>query len=129
MVKYDVCYGTLSVGKVEVIREGLYYRFICGCDRCGDEMLRLFVQQGGEKMDLGIGIPTGDRLNWDTRIAAKNLCDGKPRFYLSTRPKKKDTQFIPVHACAPFPAIVLLEEARFCVENGQPGVEIPCATV
>lgn len=128
MGKYDVCYGTLSVGKVEVIREGLYYRFICGCDRCGEEMLRLFVQQGEERLDLGIGIPTGERLNWDTRIAAKNLGDGKLRFYLSTHPKTKDTQFIPVHVCAPFPAIALLEEARFRVENGQPGIVIPCTT-
>ena len=54
---YDIFRGGEKIGKAEVRREGLYYRFRCCCDLTGEVMYRLTVACGEKTENLGIPVP------------------------------------------------------------------------
>ena len=51
---YGVYFGKEQVGKVQVQRQGLYYRFTCRCRISGDVMCRLWVSSGEKRENLGL---------------------------------------------------------------------------
>lgn len=57
---YDIFRGGEKIGKVEVLRRGLYYRFRCYCDLTGDVIYRITVQCGDVTENLGIVLPCMD---------------------------------------------------------------------
>ena len=54
---YPVGFGQARVGKVEVRKQGLYYRFFCRCQISGDVVCRLVVSCGGKQENLGVVVP------------------------------------------------------------------------
>ena len=79
---YEVYLGNQSAGKVQLIRQGLYYRVICRCRVPGDQVFRLYAVQGNRRENLGVVIPDGDGFSLDKKIPAKNLAGEKIRFIL-----------------------------------------------
>ena len=70
---FDILRGGEKIGKAEVRREGLYYRFRCCCDLTGEVMYRLIVICGGKTENLGIPVPEGDSFRLSTRTACMKI--------------------------------------------------------
>ena len=127
---YSVQFGTQQVGKVQVWREGLYYRFFCRCRISGDVVCRLAVRSGEKEEILGVVVPVGEDFGLEKRIPAKRLGEGQMEFFLVTkgslpiRENRQTGQFVPIYPEEPFAYIAQLKEAFFIRQNGQAGVMI-----
>lgn len=119
---YEVFFGGNAVGKVQVIRQGLYYRFICRCRLELEGVYRLSVLCGSSQMNLGVVVPEGDGFGLDKLIPRKHLEDGKPEFFLAPRHDSVSGRFVPISPEEPFYYIAKLKDAFLAQQNGQVGV-------
>ena len=125
---YTVSFGNQTVGKVQVLRQGLYYRFVCRCSLSGDVVCRLKVVCGGREESLGVVVPMDGGFGLDTKLPVKRLGEGKLEFYLapkgvaSVEREAPAGQFVPIYPDEPFAYIARLKKAFFAIQNGQPGV-------
>ena len=110
---YDVTFDGQSVGRVELEREGLYYRLSCRCRVQDNEIHRLYV--GREK--LGVLIPQGGELVLETKVAAKRLKEGCVFSLDETR-----GTFIPIHPGEAFGHLGKLRLAKLAFREGEPGL-------
>lgn len=121
---YEMHFGGRAVGKAQVDRLGLYYRFTCRCRMPGEVISRVVVRCGDVKTDLGILVPTGDGFGLDTKVAVKKLGQGSPEFLVvPNHPEVKD-KFIPIKPEEPFSYIERLKDAYLARQNGQLGMVI-----
>lgn len=121
---YEVFFGQETVGKVQVIRQGLYYRFICYCKLSGDVVCRLGVRCGEKTENLGVVVPMGDGFGLDKKLPVKHLGEGKMEFYLMPKHDKVQGKFVPIYPEEPFSYIERLKDAFLAQQNGQVGVII-----
>ena len=121
---YEVCYGNETVGKVQLRKEGLYYRVICRCMVPGKEIYRLFVQQGSRRESLGVLVPEDDGLVLNKRIPVKRFSDGTFAFVVSTGAGSCTGEFVPICPEEPFLYIHRLKTAFLESENGRIGIRI-----
>jgi len=117
-------FGKDPCGKVQVLRQGLYYRFICRCRLGGDILCRLQVSCGGKQEDLGIVVPVEDGFGLDRRIPAKRLGTGVPEFRLCTQKVPVTGNFVPICPEEPFAYISRLKSAYLVQRDGQAGILI-----
>lgn len=109
---YDILRGGEKIGKAEVRREGLYYRFRCCCDLTGDVMYRLTITCGEKTENLGIPVPEGDCFRLNTRLPVSRFPSGEPEF--RAVPKHEPLQrgmWVPISPETPFDYIARLENA------------------
>lgn len=119
---YSVSFGGRSVGKVQVQRQGLYYRFWCRCRLSGDVVCRLHISCGGKEENLGIVVPVDDGFGLDVRLSARRLGQGEPVFTLVPRHEKTTENFVPIYPDEPFAYIARLKECYLARQNGQYGI-------
>lgn len=119
---YDIFRGGEKIGKAEVKREGLYYRFRCCCALSGDVIYRLHVTCGTRTENLGILIPDGDAFRLEKKLPASRFTEGK--LAISAVPANPDRgeRFTPVFPEEPFQYIENLNAARMASHNGQVGI-------
>ena len=122
--EYEVMLGEKSVGRMEVCREGLYYRFRCGCSLTGAVVCKIVVACGGEQRSLGIPVPEGNRFVLDTRVPVKYFPPGEPKFRVLPRRQASEGKFVPVYPEEPFAYLAQLKDAYLARRNGQIGVII-----
>ena len=108
------------VGRAEVKREGLYYRFFCRCHMREDTLCRVAV--GRE--DLGILVPVDDGFGLETKIPAKRFADTVPEFRLIPNKPMLEGKFIPIKPEEPFAYIQRLKEGYLHCRNGEYGLVI-----
>lgn len=120
---YGVFFGSQGVGKVQVQRQGLYYRFQCRCQLSGEVMCRLYVRCGDQRENLGVVVPMDGGFGLDTRIPVKRLGEGPMAFSLI--PKHSQGQFCPICPEEPFSYISRLKEGFLARQEGQIGLIIP----
>lgn len=77
---YAVYFGNRPVGKVQVTRQGLYYRFLCRCQLTGDVMCRLWVSCGDKRESLGLVVPVDGGFGLNTSLPIKRLGEGGLNF-------------------------------------------------
>ena len=118
---YGVYLGNQLVGKVQVIRQGLYYRFICRCRLTGDVMCRLYVVCDGNKESLGLVVPMEDGFGLDTRIPVKRVGQGEMEFTLLPKHDTPD-KFVPIYPEEPFAYIENLKNSFLTIQGGQMGI-------
>ena len=118
---YEVKLGPKKVGKVQVVREGLYYRFICHCSLTGDVVSKLVVRCGDKCENIGVLIPYEDNFSLDKKHPIKKFGNGIPEFYLAPRHDSIRGKFIPIYPEEPFAYIARLKEAFLVYHNGQAG--------
>lgn len=107
-----VYFGSQTVGKVQILRQGLYYRFICRCQVSGGVIFRLFVRCGDHQESLGVIVPQGDGFGLDTRLPVKRLGEGTMHFSLHPRSEQTDAErFVPIIPEEPFAYISRLKES------------------
>lgn len=121
---YGVYFGRNQAGKVQVQRQGLYYRFICRCRLSGDVVCRLHVACGDKRESLGVVVPMEDGFGLDTRIPVKRLGEGKMEFLLVPKHEVGSEAFVPVYPEEPFSYIERLKNAYLARKNGQIGIVI-----
>ena len=119
---YSVYFGNLLAGKVQVVRQGLYYRFVCRCQISGDVMCRLLVSCGNQSVDLGVVVPVDGGFGLNTRIPMKRLGEGQLKFLLRPKHDIKHVAFVPVYPEEPFAYIERLKEGFLSRQDGQIGV-------
>lgn len=119
---YGVYLGEKLCGKVQVLRQGLYYRFICRCQLSGDVVCRLKVCCGGDEENLGVLIPMDGGFGLNTQVPVKRF-SGKPvRFRIAARQEESSGTFVPIYPEEPFAYIERLKDAFLRIQNGQVGV-------
>ena len=121
-MEYEVLFGKDKVGKVQVLREGLYYRFCCRCRLSGDVVCRLAVRCADKEEKLGVLVPVGDGFGLDRRIPVKNLGEGEMKFFLMPKGETLHGKFVPICPEEPFAYIARLKDAFLARQNGQIGV-------
>lgn len=119
---YPVAFGQTTVGKVQVQRQGLYWRFTCRCQLSGDVVCRLVVRCGGKQESLGIVVPLDDGFGLDTKVPVKRIGEGKMEFALVPRHEIAMGTFVPISPEEPFAYIQRLKNAFFERRYGQAGV-------
>ena len=121
---YEVTFGNQTVGKVQVLRQGLYYRFICRCQLTGDVVCRLAVRCAGVEEKLGVVVPVEHGFGLDRKIPVKRLGQGMPEFFLSPKHEHQKGTFVPIYPEEPFAYIARLKDAFLLRQNGQLGAMI-----
>ena len=110
------------MGKVQVLRQGLYYRFICHCRLSGDVVCKVVVCCGNARESLGILVPTGGGFGLETKMPVKRLGEGKPEFTVLPKQTASQGKFIPISPEEPFSYIEKLKNAYLVRQNGQLGI-------
>ena len=123
-MEYEVVFGKDRVGKVQVTREGLYYRFCCRCRISGDVVCRLAVRCGEKEESLGVVVPVGEGFGLDKRLPVKNLGEGEMAFFLMPKAGGVRGKFVPIYPEEPFAYIARLKDAFLARQNGQVGIVI-----
>lgn len=121
---YEVCFGKDTVGKVQVLRQGLYYRFICRCRLTGDVICRLVVRCGEKQENLGIVVPMEDGFGLDKKIPVKQIGEGNMDFLLVPKHDQLMGKFVPICPEEPFAYITRLKESFLVRKDGQVGIVI-----
>lgn len=120
---YCVYAGKQAVGKVQVLRQGLYYRIICRCNITGSAVNRLWVSCGGKQENLGVLVPVGDGFGLDRKFPVKRLGEGEMTFSLGQKQEDRpEGTFVPIYPEEPFSYIERLKDAYLVKKNGQIGV-------
>ena len=121
---YPVFFGKDPVGKVQVQKQGLYYRFFCRCQISGDVVCRLVASIGDARENLGVVVPSGDGFGLEKSIPVKRLGQGTPEFRLVPRHETAVGIFVPLSPEEPFAYIRNLKNAYFERRYGQAGIVI-----
>lgn len=116
---YGVQFGNRMAGKVQVQRQGLYYRFQCRCQLSGDVVCRLMVSCGEKQENLGVVVPLDGGFGLDTKLPVKRLGEGQMVFHLVPKHETVAGKFIPISPEEPFSYIARLKEAFLEQKNGQ----------
>ena len=121
---YGVYFGNRQVGKVQVLRQGLYYRFLCRCKLTGDIVCRLEVACGGNRENLGVVVPMDGGFGLDTKLPVKRLGEGNMEFRLIPKHEASAGKFVPIYPEEPFAYIERLKDSFLIRKNGQTGMII-----
>ena len=124
-MEYPIFMGRKQLGKVQVLKEGLYYRISCRCQRPGSLMYRLTVTTGDRQEKLGILAPVGSAWGLDRRVPVSRLGEGEMRFELRPSHESVTGSFAPISPEEPFAYLDRLKNARLIVKDGQMGAELP----
>ena len=109
---FSVFLNGQTVGKVQVSREGLYYRFSARCHLREKEMCRL--EANG--INLGIPAPEGAAFRLETKKPAK-LFSGKWDFQIIPNRPAIEGKFVPIKPEEPFSYLSRLKES-YLVRKG-----------
>ena len=121
---YAVAFKGRHCGKVQVLQQGLYYRFICRCQIKEDILCRLNVSCGGKQEELGVLIPADGGFGLDKKIPMKHFAEGVPEFCLHTKGDSRERRFIPIVSAEPFSYIAKVKDAYLARRNGLTGMII-----
>lgn len=119
---YGVYFGNQLAGKVQVQRQGLYYRFTCRCRLSGDVVCRLRVTCGDQRESLGVLVPMDGGFGLDTRLPVKRLGEGEMAFTLVPKHEVPEGTFVPIYPEEPFAYIERLKEGFLAKKGEQVGV-------
>lgn len=123
---YDIFRGTEKIGKADVRRQGLYYRFRCCCNLTGEVIYRLTASDGTKTVNLGIPVPDGDSFCLETRIPISRFANGTLSIQAQPRTPQQKRIFAPVYPDEPFGYISRLETARMERRDNKIGISFDC---
>ena len=122
---YDIFCGGEKIGKAEVRREGLYYRFRCCCQLTGEVVYRVTVSCGGEPENLGILVPESDAFYLTKRLPISRFGSSTPQFSAVPRHPEMNGMWVPISPEEPFAYIERLEHAVMERRGEEVGILIP----
>lgn len=122
---YAVYFGESKCGKVQILRQGLYYNIFCRCTLGKDLVCRLRVQFQNTDRNLGVLIPAEDGFGLRTRVPVKYFQDKPIRFLLVPVHTVKNGTFAPICPEEPFSYIEKLKESYLARKDGNLGIWLP----
>ena len=122
---YPILKGEQQLGKVQLLKEGLYYRLCCRCRSPGDQMYRLTVTAGEKQENLGILAPMGDGFGLDRKIPVSHMGEGPMVFSVAPAHGPVAGRFVPLSPSEPFSYLDRLKDAYLTKRDGQPGLMLP----
>lgn len=122
---YDIFWEQEKIGKAEVCREGLYYRFRCCCDLRSGDICRISVTCGSQTENLGVPAPNGDCFYLQTRLPVSRFSKGEPSFRLTGKYPKQMGMWMPISEDMSLDPIVDLEPVIAQEREGKMGIFIP----
>lgn len=122
---YAVYFGENQCGKVQVVRQGLYYRFVCRCRITGNVVCRLVAKMELGTENLGIVVPTEDGFGLRTSIPVKRFLSPVTGFVLLPKREALGGTYVPIVPEEPFTYLEKLKEAYLVKKNGTVGAIIP----
>lgn len=123
---YEVTLGGKRVGKLQLERQGLYYRVICRCNLSGEVMYRLEASGERGRTNLGILIPCESGFGLETRFPVSRI--GVEKLDFTLQPKHDalgNRKFVPISPEEPFAYLSRLKDAFLEIQQGQMGASIP----
>lgn len=121
---YDIFRGGEKIGKAQIKKEGLYYRFRCCCALTGEVIYRLTATCGGKTENLGILIPDGDAFRLEKKLPVSRFPMGEPVIQAVPGNPDKTGLFAPVKPDEPFRYLAEIESARMERRGEEIGVVI-----
>ncbi len=122
---YSLYFGGQAIGKAQVTRQGLYYRFSCCCRLSGGVVCKVLVRCGGVSENLGILAPEGEGFSLVTRVPVKRFGKGSPEFTVVPNRPEFSGNFAPIYPEEPFAYIEKLREAFLVRQGGRCGILLP----
>lgn len=122
---YALCLGNDEIGKVQVERQGLYYRFTCRCQLHSEVICKVTVSCGGHHENLGVLVPMGDTYGLTKKLPVKNLGTGTPEFWITPKHTGVPGVYVDIYPEEPFRYIARLEKAYLEKRRGRLGIVIP----
>lgn len=122
---YDIFRGEDKIGKAEVKKEGLYYRFRCTCELTGEVMYRITVSCGDRTENLGIPAPSGDCFYLQKKLPVSHFSKGAPVFQAVPKHQTLTKMWVAVSPEAPFDYVSRLENAVMQQQGSEMGILIP----
>lgn len=123
---HEVTLGGKSVGKLQLERQGLYYRVTCRCNLSGEVMYRLEASGEKGRTNLGILIPCESGFGLETRFPVSRIGERKLDFTLQPRHDSLgNRKFVPISPEEPFAYLSRLKDAFLEIQQGQMGASIP----
>lgn len=119
---YDIFRGGEKIGKAQVARQGLYYRFRCCCALTGSVIYRLTATCGEKTENLGVLVPDADVFRLEKKLPVSRFPEGALVIRAVPANPDKGAQFAPVYPDEPFRYIAKLHTARMQCRDGQVGV-------
>ena len=120
MTEYKLYRQQRPVGKVELTREGLYYRIRCCCEPT-KEILRLICKGCHGDVLVGVCGPAGWGFGIERRMPVKSFDSDPQEFYLQGQ-KERQRDFFELTHQLPDVLQDKLERCRFMVRDGVPGL-------
>ena len=110
--------GQEKIGTVCVLKEGLYYRFMCKCQLSGEVVYQIIVGSSLGETNLGVCVPIECGFGINTRVPIKTV--GDPPFSFTVVPKhtEKRGEFVPIRADEPFVYLQKLDNAYCSMLDG-----------
>lgn len=121
---YHVYFGDKPCGKVQVLRQGLYYLFVCRCQLTGGVVCRLQVVFSEGEQNLGVLTPMDDGFGLRTKLPVKRFSGSPLRFCICAKTDALSGSFTPIYPEEPFSYLEKLKTAYLVKRNGQLGVII-----
>jgi len=121
---YEIQQGDKLLGKVNVTREGLYYRISCRCQLPGEGMHHLVLRCGGREINLGICVPMEGSFGVEKKIPCKSVEQGRPEFLLLPKHESIQGKFVPIYPEEPFSYMERLKDAFLARQGDQLGIVI-----
>ena len=118
---HQILYNGNPIGYAEIHREGMFYHFICNCNIVDSGIYSVLVDDGMNRVNLGICIPVGNRYKCVTRIPCNRLTGERLVFLLTDSTKLKR---IPVATGKSFLQLEKLKDAHLSFANGHPEIII-----
>ena len=121
---YPILLNGRNIGKAEVEKQGLYYRFDCRCSFPDEGLYTISVKNGAYNKSLGVCTQEGSVFRIKTSIPIKHFPEQVFTFTASMKSESGSHNFVPLHLDQPFAYIRELNHAVFTVCNGKPGVNL-----
>ena len=121
---YGVYFSDKLCGKVQVLRQGLYYLFVCRCQLSGDVICRLTAVFQDREQQLGVLIPMDDGFGLRTKIPIKYFSGRPVKFKASAKNDIFTGFFAPIYPEEPFQYIEKLKDAYLSKKDGQIGIYV-----
>lgn len=122
---YSVYLGNTEIGRVQVQREGLYYRFFCRCKLNTQAITRLWVSCGEKRESLGVLVPVDDGFGLEVRIPVSRLGEGDMQFAVDSKQTiPSGSKFYPIYPEEPFAYLTKLKDAFLIYQDGKKGILI-----
>ena len=122
---HELTIGSRQVGKVQLVKEGLYYLVICHAELYGTILYRLVAVTRGRRENIGILGPAEDGWVLKKRIPCKYLDSEDLNFLLIPSHEPMEGKFVPISPEEPFSYLENLKDLYLDRQQSRIGVIVP----